>query len=146
MDKRNGVLVPEARNEESGEPAGWPMLTGRLSQGWAALLGIGWPLAWLIGTVVEPAPANPHEAVPLWVSATAMVLFSALLMTLMGAVLRSGIAVYSGLVFGAIAVAVSATCPLTGHHGFGLWWVAQFTLLTGMLGANLTALRSASRS
>lgn len=148
MDRRNGLLIPEARNDDVSErPHGIrSILTGRLSRGWAAALGLGWPLAWTIGSIVEPAPADPHAAVPLWVSVIATALFGALVMTMVAAALRSGLAVYSGLVVGAITVAVSATCPLTGHHGFGLWWVAQFTLLSGMLMANLAAVRLASRS
>lgn len=115
----------------------------RLSRGWAAVLGIGWPLAIAISVAVEPAPAEP-DALPVLVEWAGVISLFVLFVTVVAAMARSWAAVPAGVVTGVFAVAFSATCPLTSHHGLGLWWVAQFAVVTGMLGVTLGGLRTST--
>lgn len=141
LDRLPKVTVLPAKSP--AEPADRP--SERLGRGWAAVLGVGWPLALVIGAAVEPAPANPDAAVPVLVGVASMTLFVGLFVTIGAAMARNRVAATAGVVVGVIAVAFSAACPLTSHHGLGLWWVAQFGLAAGMLGATLGALRSSTR-
>jgi hypothetical protein len=111
-----------------------------LKTAWAALLGIGWPIAFVLATAIEPTPADPNAATPLLVDVASALLFGALVVTAVTAASRLRSAAFAGIVTGFIALGFSITCPLSGHHGFGLWWVAQMGMLAAMLGASVAAL------
>jgi hypothetical protein len=118
----------------------------RLTTGWAAILGVGWPVALMIGFALEPTPAHPHAPVPLLVELGSHVLVVALLATAVTAARRHPVAAVMGVVTGLVAVAFSVTCPVSGHHGFGLWWVAQLAVMLTMLATSVAALRPHSRT
>jgi hypothetical protein len=44
---------------------------------------------------------------------------------------------------GAPILRVSIACPTTGHHPFGLWWIAQLACVGGLVGISAAALRRA---
>lgn len=121
-------------------------LGDRLGLGWAAALAIGWPVALAIGFAVEPAPAEPEAAAPIVVQLAGLVLQVALLTTIVAAVARSRVAAAAGVAVGVVAVTLSVACPTSGHHGFGLWWVAQLGLMVTMLGVSVAALRQRALS
>jgi peptidoglycan/LPS O-acetylase OafA/YrhL len=116
---------------------------GQLETRWAMLLGVGWPLVMALAIAIEPAPADP-DTTPLVLDVLAefsgLVMLGALVVTAVSAAARQRSAAVAGVVVGAVAVGLSVTCPLSGHHGFGLWWVAQLGMLTAMLGASVAAL------
>jgi hypothetical protein len=112
----------------------------QLTTRWAAILGVGWPLALMIAVALEPTPAEPEAAVPLLVELASVGLYAALLTTAVMAARRLPAAPQAGVVTGLIAVAFSITCPLSGHHAFGLWWIGQLGVIVTMLGISLAAL------
>jgi hypothetical protein len=122
-------------------------LSDQLEVAWAAALGLGWPVALAIGFVIEPTPAEPEAAgVPIVVQLAGLILQAAVLTTVVAAIGRSRVAAAAGVVVGLVAVTLSVACPTSGHHGFGLWWVAQLGLMVTMLGVSLAALRRQARS
>jgi hypothetical protein len=118
----------------------------QLTTGWAAILGLGWPLGFIIGAVLEPAPVDPEAAVPVLVELASLALFIALVTTAITAARRHPAAAPAGVVTGLFAVAFSVTCPLSGHHAFGLWWIAQLGVMVTMLAMSIAALGHRSRS
>ena len=121
-------------------PGQAPAVAGELKTGWAALLGVGWPLVFVLATAIEPAPADPNAATPLLVDLGSAVLFGALVITSITAVSRLRSAAVAGIVTGVTGLAFSVTCPLSGHHGLGMWWVGQMALLAAMLAVSVAAL------
>jgi hypothetical protein len=115
-------------------------LEGRLTSGWSVILGLGWPLAFMIGMALEPAPAQPDAAVPVAIELASLALFGALVATSVSAASRHPMAAAGGVVTGILAVAFSVACPISGHHGFGLWWIGQLGVMVAMLGASVAAL------
>jgi hypothetical protein len=111
-----------------------------LRRGWAAVLGLGWPLAIIASIAVEPAPANPDAPVPLIIELAGLALFVGLVATGIAAGIRHRGAAVAGVATGLLATTFSVTCPVSGHHSFGLWWVAQMAVTTTMLGVSLAAL------
>jgi hypothetical protein len=127
-------------------PAQAPAAAGELKTGWAALLGVGWPLVFVLATAIEPAPADPNAAAPLLVELGSAVLFGALVITAVTAASRLRAAAVGGIGTGLIGLAFSVTCPLSGHHGFGMWWVAQMGMLAAMLWVSVAALGHRARA
>jgi hypothetical protein len=124
--------IPKARREA-------PVAGSRLTAVWAAVLGVGWPLAFALALALEPAPADPEAApAPIAVLAS-LALLAGLVTTAAAAADRHRGAATAGAVTGLIAVAMTVTCPVSGHHELGLWWVAQLGLVTTMLGASVYA-------
>src|SRR6266545_6072577 len=150
MDGRRARLIDPSANSlptltRSSTPA--TSHSGRwLATGWAALLGVGWPLAFMISMALEPAPANPDAAPPVLIELASSALYAALLITVIAAIRRHPGAARAGVVTGLIAVAFTVTCPLSGHHMFGLWWIGQLSVMTMMLGISVAALGPRSRT
>jgi hypothetical protein len=119
---------------------------GRITRTWAGVLAVGWPLAIVIAATVEPAPANPEAAVPVVVVLAELGLFAGLIATAVMASQRHTSAVLAGLATGLLAMTMTITCPLSGHHTIGAWWYAQLTVVGAMLAANLAALGRRARA
>ena len=111
-----------------------------LPTGWAALLGVGWPLAFAISFVLEPAPAHHEAATPLLVQLGSDLLFAALLITVVAAVHRHPGAAAGGIGTGFIALGFAVACPFSGHHTFGLWWIGELAVMAAMLAVSVAAL------
>jgi hypothetical protein len=116
------------------------MLDGRLSAAWALVLGLGWPIAFLIATAVEPPPADPGASAPLVVELGGLAFLAAMGGTIVASVNRHPVAALSGVATGLIGAAFSIACPMSGHHGYGLWWFAQIGVILAMLAASFVAL------
>ncbi len=113
---------------------------GELSTGWAAAIGIGWPLAIIASFALEPAPADPDAPVPVLVELASLGFFLALVGTAVAAGVRHRAAAVGGVVTGVLATTFSITCPVSGHHAIGLWWFAQLGIVTAMLAVSAAAL------
>lgn len=118
----------------------------RLTRGWSLLLGLGWPVVFQIALVLEPTAADPNAAPPLLAELASFGLLAALVVTAVAAASRHRAAAVGGVVAGLVSVAMSVTCPVSGHHAYGLWWVAQLGLLTAMLAVSVVALGHRSRA
>lgn len=145
MDGRRARMVhPElngvARLTEAGHrPAGLP--AGQLTRGWAAALGLGLPLAVVLAVAIEPAPAEPQAGpAPILVELAALVFVAALATSVLSAALRHRLAAVAGAAAGLVAVTFTVTCPVSGHHTYGLWWVGQLGLGLAMVAVSLAAL------
>jgi hypothetical protein len=122
------------------------VVSNRLKDGWAAVLGIGWPLTLVVALALEPTPADPEAAPALLAVLGSLALYAALATTAVLAANRHGGAAISAVVGGLLATTFSVTCPLSGHHSFGWWWVAQLGLVVTMLAASLAALGRRARA
>jgi hypothetical protein len=120
--------------------------SAELKIAWAAFLGLGWPVALVVSDVIRPVTADPNAAPSLLSEVVTIAVFGALVTTAVLAVSRLRSAAVAGVVLGGIMVADSLACPLSGHHEFGLWFVADFALFTAMLLASIAALGQRARA
>jgi hypothetical protein len=118
--------------------------TSLLPVRWAAALGAGWPLAIIAAMALEPVPADPDAPVPLIIELGGLALFLGLVTTAVAAGVRHRGAAVAGVITGLLATTFTVTCPVSGHHAFGLRWVAQLGVVTTMLAASLVALGRSS--
>jgi hypothetical protein len=141
MDRAPTIPPAVPHDQREHRPGGSAALTA----GWAAALGVGWPLAMTLAIALEPAPADPTATVPAIVEVASLGLFLALVGTAVAAGLRHPAAAVTGLVTGLLATTFSITCPVSGHHAFGAWWVAQLGVVTTMLAVSTAALARSGR-
>ena len=112
----------------------------RLSTAWAALLGAGWPVTFVVTGALEPAPVDPNAPVPLIVDLGAWAFVAALVVTVCAAMARHRVAAPAAVVAGGVLAAFTVACPASGHHTYGLWWVAQLGVSLGMLAISAASL------
>jgi hypothetical protein len=117
-----------------------PQVSDLVSAGWAAALGIGWPLAIIVSKALEPAPADPNAPMPVLAELANLALFFALVGTAIAAGVRHRAAAAGGVVTGLLVVPLAIACPVSGHHAIGLWWFAELGILTSMLAVSGVAL------
>ncbi len=127
-------------------PATVPPESALLRPAWAAVLGVGWPLAFLIMLALEPAPADPQAAQPLAGTLLAVGFMTGLLLTSAAAGTRHRLAAGAAAVTGVFALVGAAACPASGHHAYGAWWFAQMAVVIAMLGVSVAALGARARA
>jgi hypothetical protein len=134
------------RPAQSQEGADRSFVAGRLSDPWAAVLGLGWPLTFVAITTLEPVPADPNAPVPLIVDVGAMVFLTTLALTCLTAATRSRVAAPAAVATGIVALAFAVSCPTSGHHDFGAWWFGELALLGAMTATSVAALSRRARA
>jgi hypothetical protein len=133
------------RRPAQASPSSQPQALGQLSDRWAAVLGIGWPLAIVASMALEPTPADPGAPVPVLAELANLGLLFALVGTAIAAGVRHGAAAVGGVVTGLLVVSLAIACPVSGHHAIGLWWFAELGILTAMLAVSGVALQRTRR-
>lgn len=119
-----------------------PEVGRRLPRRWAWFAALVGPVVAMLCISLEPPPADPDAAESLLGS----VLFLTLVVSWVGAAVRAvqrhRTALGWASVVGLLSVAMTVTCPTSGHHlGVGAWWFGQL----GVSGAAL-AVAVAARS
>jgi hypothetical protein len=106
----------------------------RLDRRTALWLGIGCPAITAINIAIEPLPADPEAAAPVGASLLFLVFTAAVVATSVFAARRETRIFPYAVAAGALAVVLTVTCPMSGHHtGIGWWWYTQMVLSVGFL-------------
>lgn len=144
-------LIPARRGLAVGAPPPPPLGAARrgatprsqLSRGYAAVLALGWPAVVAVGMAIEPAPDGPtaDAAAPLAVELAAFVVFVSIAATIAAAVRRRPSAALWSAGAGSVALGLSLSCPLSGHHSYAAWWYAELAMIAGMLWVSAAAWR-----
>jgi peptidoglycan/LPS O-acetylase OafA/YrhL len=138
MDGQKALGVDEARTKPITRQPSPPRATTtdsrRLSKGWALFAGLVGPVVGAFCIAVEPAPADPNAPEPLIGTLLGTALLIAWGAAAGTAVGRRASALKWAAAVGVLSVAMTVTCPLSGHHqGIGLWWAAQMVVSVGAL-------------
>jgi peptidoglycan/LPS O-acetylase OafA/YrhL len=112
---------PPRRPQKGGEASGMLPVT------WAVFAGLVGPVVAAFCFAVEPPPANPNAPEPL----IGTLLGLALMFAWGGAAVAAGRRLPSALtwatVVGGLSIAMTISCPLSGHHtSIGMWWISQY--------------------
>jgi hypothetical protein len=102
----------------------------------AAMIGL-----YALGVAVEPAPNGPQPVAPWWAEALSTVAFFGLLTVFAGSIAGRRWALWTGQVTGASLLALSASCPVEGHHEIAAWWFVQMAVAVAMTVLPATLLR-----
>jgi hypothetical protein len=145
MDGRRAQLIdplvrniPRLQRAPAAPPTGW--WDRRLDATWARVLGLGWPLTFLVTGWLEPAPVDPEAPAPLVVELGAWAFALALVVTVCAAMARHRLAAPAAVVAGGVLTAFTVACPASGHHTYGVWWVAQLAVIATMTAVSALAL------
>jgi hypothetical protein len=96
------------------------------------LFGVVMIVLYAIGVAVQPLPDGPQPVAPWWADMLNTVVFFGLLTVLAGTIAARRWTLWTGLVTGASLFALSASCPLEGHHEIAAWWFVQMTVGAAM--------------
>jgi hypothetical protein len=90
---------------------------------------------------VQPAPDGPNPVAPWWADVLNTVLFLGVLTVIAGALTGRRWTLWTGLASGVSLFALSASCPLEGHHDIAAWWFVQMAAGVAMTVLPATLLR-----
>lgn len=127
-------LIPARRGTEP---------TSQLSSALAGVLALGWPAVVALSMLLEPAPDGPgaETSAPLAVELASFVTFVAIVATIVAALRRRRTAALWSAGAGSVALALSLSCPVSGHHAYAAWWYAELAMIAAMLWVSATAWR-----
>jgi hypothetical protein len=112
----------------------------RLSDAWALALGLGWPLVFTVLPAFEPAPVDPAAPEPMIVTLGAYAFLAAMVVTIAAAVVRHRVAAVAAVTTGVVLSAFTLACPMSGHHTYGLWWIAELAIVGAMTAVSVAGL------
>jgi len=134
--------VPVVPRRFAATSAPRPVIDRALAPGWrwfAALVG---PVVAAICMSIEPPPAEPNAAVPLMATLLGVAYFAAMAGAAVTGLRGHPAALAWASVVALLAVAMTVTCPLSGHHtSIGAWWLGQFVVSGGALAIAVRGLK-----
>ncbi len=122
-------------------PPAPPRVRQVLSTRGVRLFGAAMIALYALGVAVQPAPNGPQPVAPWWADALSTVAFFGLLTVFAGSIAGRRWSLWTGLVTGASLLALSASCPLEGHHEIAAWWFVQMAVTVAMTVLPATLLR-----
>ena len=139
---RHGRTPTQRAHTIAGHGASAPAPTASPPRSWALTVGAGWPLLLVVMTALAPEPADPN-AVPTFVdSAVFLAVMVGILGTIVAAVARQPKALAWSTGLGAVWVATTIACPLSGHHDAVGWqWYAELVSSSTLLVLSLIGIR-----
>jgi len=96
------------------------------------LFGAAMIALYALGVAVEPTPNGPQPVAPWWADALGTVVFFTLLSVFAGSIAGRRWSLWAGQITGAGLLAMSASCPLEGHHEIAAWWFVQMAVGVAM--------------
>lgn len=118
-------------------------LGDRLPLRWVIALAVSWPSLFALGGAIEPTPANPDAAPPLFVDLLIVPFLFGLLGAGIGLASRRRWAAAASLVAAVALLGGAIACPTSGHHTeIGLWWFGQLMIAATLIDLSRRALRA----
>ncbi|HEY7069263.1 MAG TPA: hypothetical protein VH479_04075 [Acidimicrobiales bacterium] len=100
---------------------------------------------WWLLPYIEPTPAHPQAALSTVEVVMIGGLLACLFVTSILAGTRRRAAAPAAVVTGLVSVAMVVSCPVSGHHQFGLWWLGELAVVLAMLAVSVAGLRATAR-
>jgi len=113
-------------------PPAPPRVRRVLSTRGVRLFGAAMIALYALGVAVQPAPNGPQPVAPWWADALGTIVFFALLSVFAGSIAGRRWSLWAGQVTGAGLLAMSASCPIEGHHEIAAWWFVQMAVGVAM--------------
>ena len=113
-------------------PPAPPRVRRVLSTRGVRLFGAAMIAVYALGVAVEPTPNGPQPVAPWWADALGTIVFFGLLSVFAGSIAGRRWSLWAGQVTGAGLLAMSASCPIEGHHEIAAWWFVQMAVGVAM--------------
>ena len=144
--KRARLIDPKLDHPKiSPAPPAAPPRPHVLSEGWAAVLGLGWPLAFMIMLMLEPVPDNPQVAASTLAVVVSIAFYAGMIATSVFAGARHRAAAPAAVLTGLVTAGMVVSCPVSGHHSYGAWWFGELAVVFAMLAVSVVGLRQVAR-
>ena len=106
------------------------------------VLAGAWLGAFTVVSALQPAP-EPDAALPLYAAVIGFAWLGLVLVTGVGLMLRSRLALTASMIASGAFLADSIACPVSGHHSFDLWWFGQFACALALVAVTFWAMTRA---
>lgn len=108
---------------------------------WPLGLGLAWLAVYAMAILLEPTPADPQAADPIWAVVLFTVLMGALAATCYGLARRQRLGLVASVAAAGLALAAAVSCPVSAHHqSIGAWWFLQMAGFTALMTGSLVGL------
>jgi len=108
--------------------------------------GLVGPVVATFCLAVEPQPANPNAPEPLIATLLGLALMFAWTGAAVAALRRRPSALSWASAVGGLSMAMTISCPLSGHHtGVGMWWIGEMLVCGVAWGAAVVGKYSLER-
>jgi hypothetical protein len=131
---------------EPPAPPRVPRVRQALSRRGVRIYAVAMIALYAVGTGVQPTPDGPQPVAPWWADVLNTVVFVGMLTVLAGAFTGRRWTLWTGLASGASLFALSASCPLEGHHEIAAWWFVQMAVGVAMTALAATLLRRTQKA
>jgi hypothetical protein len=105
------------------------------------ILGVAMIGLFVVGAGVQPPADGANPVEPWWAVVLNVIIQFGLLAVLAGVLTGRRWTVKAGLATGASLLALSATCPIEGHHVVAGWWFVQMAVGVAMTALPAVVLR-----
>lgn len=137
------ILEPPASDPATAPERGAPVRTVRtvlsrrdVRRYGALMIGL-----FILAVAVQPVADGPQPDRPLWATVVDTVMTFTLLALAAGTVMARRWSVHAGAVTGGGFLALSLSCPLSGHHEYAAWWGVQLAAVATMTVVSAALLR-----
>jgi hypothetical protein len=117
----------------------------RISTPMAVAVFALWAVAIPVGLALEPAPADPNAPLPWYGALLVYAFLSSLLLAAAGLVVRQRVGLVASVVAASILLFDTVACPVTGHHGYGTWWLGELALSLALVAVSAVAVIGTAR-
>lgn len=119
----------------------WLTEGGVVPDHWPMALCLSWMVVYGTAILLEPRPADPQAADPLWAVLLFTALMAALGATCVGLARRQRLGLVASVGAGGLALGAAVMCPVSGHHqAIGAWWYLQMAGFTSLMALSLVGL------
>ena len=96
-----------------------------------------------VAVLLEP---EAHHPVPLIGVVLTAAMYALLLGMVAGLAVRRRWGLVVSVAAAVVATAASIACPVSGHHGIGVWWFGQMACVLALLTISVAAVRTPASS
>lgn len=114
---------------------------GAVPATWVRSIAKAWVAAMVAIFLFEPAPSDPHAAIPAWALAAGVALLASLGLMFLGAARRRAWTFRASAIAGSLGMALAYECRASGHH-LGAWWLVELGVFAALTAGSLVALRA----
>ena len=112
---------------------------GRIPIGVAVVLCAAWLTAIPVTLALEPAPTDADATLPWYGVLIGYVFLTSLLLTAVGLGARQRGGIVASMVAAGVFLLDTVACPVTGHHGFGTWWLGELAVALALVAVSAIA-------
>ena len=117
----------------------------RIPTSMAVAVAVMWVVAIPVSIALEPAPQDANAPIPWYAALLIYAFLTSLLLAGAGLAARQRAGLVASLVAASVFLFDVVACPVSGHHAFGTWWLAELSVALGLTAFSAIAVVGTAR-